>query len=89
MFGPELGVLADWAAGTQWPTMLASLPVKDSAKATQLLTKMTTSVDGGAWAQQEKDGVKYFSMATAGGFFSIVPVLSKSVVIERSTQPDI
>ena len=77
-FGPELGVLADWATGAQWPMMIASLPVKDSAKAAQLLTKMTTSADGGAWAQQEKDGVKYFSMPTAGSPFSIAPTLALS-----------
>ena len=71
-FGPELGVLADWAAGAQWPAMLASLPVKDSAKATQLLTKMTTvrRRQWRAWTQQEKDGVKYFSTPSAGGLFS-------------------
>ena len=77
-FGPELGVLGDWASGAQWPTMLASFPVKDSAKANQLLSKMTASAAGAAWTQQEKDGVKYFSMPAAGGIFSISPVLALS-----------
>ncbi len=77
-FGPELGALADWAAGAQWPTMTASLPVKDPAKAAQLLTKMTTSAEGGTWTQQEKDGVKYFSMPTGGRLFSIAPTLALS-----------
>ena len=77
-FGPELGTLADWASGAQLPTMVASLPVKDSAKATQLLTKMTTSADGGTWTQEEKDGVKYFSMPSAGGLFSVTPALALS-----------
>ncbi len=77
-FGPEIGVLGNWASGAQWPTMMASLPVKDSAKASQLLTKMTTSADGGTWTQEEKDAVKYFSMPDAGGLFSIAPVLALS-----------
>jgi len=75
-FGPELGVLANWASGAQWPMMMASLPVKDSAKATELLARMTTSADGGAWRQEEKEGVKYFSIPRAGGFFSITPSLA-------------
>jgi hypothetical protein len=77
-FGPELGTLGDWSAGAQWPMMMASLPVKDSAKAAQLLTKMTASADGGAWAQQEKDEVKYFTMPSARGLFSIRPTLGLS-----------
>jgi Protein of unknown function (DUF3352) len=77
-FGPEVGTLADWATGAQWPMLTASLPVKDPAKAAQLLTKMTTSADGGAWTQQEKDGVKYFSMPTGGRLFSIAPTLALS-----------
>jgi hypothetical protein len=77
-FGPELGALCDWASGAQWPTMMVSLPVKDFPKATQLLTKMTSTADAGSWTQEEKNGVKYFSMPTAGHFFSFAPVLALS-----------
>ena len=45
-FGPELGMLGDWPNGTQWPALIATVPVKDSAKAGQLFTKMTTGPDG-------------------------------------------
>ena len=58
------------ATGAQCPMILTSLPVKDSAKAAQKqLAKMTTSADGEAWAQQEKDGVKYFFDADRGKSF--------------------
>ena len=77
-FGSEIGVLANWASGAQWPMIMASLPVKDSAKAAQVLAKMTAPNIGEAWTQQERDGVKYFSMPNAGGLFSITPVLALS-----------
>ena len=64
-FGPELGVLGDWAAGAQWPMMMASLPVKDSAKAAELLTKMTTSADGQAWATQSANQFLILSINSA------------------------
>ena len=45
-FGPELGVLGDWPNGTQWPALIATVPVKDPAKAGQVFAKMTTGPDG-------------------------------------------
>ena len=77
-FGPEIGVLGNWVSNTQWPTMMASLPVKDSAKAAQLLARMTAPANGEAWTEQDRDGVKYFSMPNTGGLFSISPVLALS-----------
>jgi hypothetical protein len=77
-FGPELGVLGNWASGAQWPMMMASLPVKDSGKAGQLLSKVASSPNAAGWTQQEREGVKYFSMPNAGGLFSITPVLALS-----------
>jgi hypothetical protein len=77
-FGPELGAFGDWGSGAQWPTIMASLPVKDSAKAIQLLSKVTTSADGGTWTREQKNGVEYFLMPATVGFVSITPVLALS-----------
>jgi hypothetical protein len=76
-FGPELGVLGDWPGGGQWPAFLASVPVKDQAKAGELFTKMTSTPTGESTAQ-ERDGVRYFSAPSEGRPFSVAPTLALS-----------
>ncbi len=89
-FGPELGMLGDWPAGAQWPALLATVPIKDQAKADQIFSKMTTSPDGTA-AVQDKDGVRYFTMRSAGGPFSIAPTvaLSKKMLIAGTSESEV
>lgn len=77
-FGPEFGALGDWPANSRWPLLLASLPVKDTAKANQVLAKLTTSAEGVTWAQQEKEGVRYFSGESGAQLFSFAPTLALS-----------
>ena len=50
-------MLGDWPNGTQWPALIATVPVKDSAKAGQVFTKMTTGPDGASLAREE-NGVR-------------------------------
>ena len=76
-FGPELGVLGDWPNGTQWPALIATVPVKDSAKAGQLFTKMTTGPDGTSLAREE-NGVRFFTVRDGGTPFSITPTIALS-----------
>jgi hypothetical protein len=77
-FGPEFGLVGDWPANSHWPSLFASLPVKDSAKANQILTAMTTADTNNEWTRQEKDGVHYFSTRTGGQFISLSPTLGLS-----------
>jgi hypothetical protein len=78
-FEPEIGLLGDWAAQARSPSVLATLPVKDSAKAKRIITTLTTGAGGDAnWAQQEKDGAVYFSRPSSGGFVSLAPVIALS-----------
>ena len=70
-FGPELGMLGDWPPNSQWPAIIATVPVRDAAKANQVLIKMTASEADVAWAKQEKDGIYYFSVQSAGSPFSM------------------
>ena len=74
-FGPELGMLGDWPAASRSPAFIAALPVKDRAKATQILEKVTTSAGGATWIQQEKDGIRYLSTQPSG-LFSFAPTLA-------------
>jgi hypothetical protein len=74
-FGPEIGLLADWPNGAQWPGLLTTVPVKDEAKANQLFTKIATLPDGTSLAQ-ERDGVRYFTARDQSARFSIAPSIA-------------
>jgi len=78
-FGPELGVLGDWPASSQWPSLFLALPVKDSAKANKIVATLTTgNADGAAWTHQAKEGVHYFSSASRAQLFSFSPTIGLS-----------
>lgn len=77
-FGPEFGLVGDWPANSHWPSLFATLPVKDSAKANKILTALTTADTNEEWTQQEKDGVHYFSTRAGGKFLSLSPTLGLS-----------
>jgi hypothetical protein len=78
-FGPELSWVGDWPATSHWPSLLATLPVKDPAKANNILSIITTAdEDSTAWTRQEKEGVQYFSTSSGGQFFSFSPTIGLS-----------
>lgn len=78
-FGAELGLLGNWPANAQWPSLLISLPVKDPAKAKTIVAGMTTGTPGGdEWTHQEKEGVHYFSSASRAQLFSFSPTIGVS-----------
>lgn len=79
-FGAELGLLGNWPANTQWPSLFIALPVKDPAKAKTIVAAMTTgnADTGEEWTQQEKEGVHYFSSASRAQLFSFSPTIGVS-----------
>jgi hypothetical protein len=77
-FGAEFGVIGDWPANAHWPSLFATLPVKDFAKANKILTTITTANPADAWTQQEKEGVHYFSTRSGGALFSFSPTIGLS-----------
>jgi hypothetical protein len=78
-FGPELSWVGDWPANSHWPSLFATLPVKDPAKANKILSVITTvNEDSAAWTHQEKDGVQYFSTRSGGQIFSLSPTIGLS-----------
>lgn len=78
-FGPEWSWVGSWPANSHWPTLFATLPVKDPAKANKILSIMTTASDDAAdWTHQEKDGVHYFSTSAGGQLFSFSPTIGLS-----------
>ncbi len=66
-FDLELGSLADWPQSSRWPSIIATLPVKDFARASKVVNALTHAIDeDAAWTKTEKNGVTYFSHAKAG-----------------------
>lgn len=78
-FGSELGLIGDWPANSQWPSLFVALPVKDSAKANKIVTTITTAnPDSDPWTHQEKEGVHYYSSSTRAQLFSFSPTVGLS-----------
>jgi hypothetical protein len=78
-FGSELGLVGNWAANSQWPSLVFALPVKDSGRANKIVTTIAASKpDGTSWSQRERDGVHYFSSGSSGQWFSVSPTIGLS-----------
>ncbi len=78
-FGSELSWVGDWPASSHWPSIFATLPVKDSVKANKILNIITTANgDSTEWTHEEKEGVQYFSTRSGGQFFSLSPTIGLS-----------
>lgn len=78
-FGPELSWVGDWPSNSHWPSLFATLPVKDSGQARKILTAIAAADSGtAAWTHQEKDGVQYFSTRAGWKFFSLSPTIGLS-----------
>jgi hypothetical protein len=78
-FGSELSWVGDWPANSHWPSLFATLPVKDPVMANKILTIITTAnEDSAEWTRREKDGVRYFSTRSGGQLFSLSPTIGLS-----------
>jgi hypothetical protein len=78
-FDLELGSLADWPQNSHWPSIIATLRVKDFARASKLVELLTHAIDEDApWTKTEKNGVLYFYMQTPAALLAITPTLALS-----------
>ena len=78
-FGSEVGLVGSWGANSQWPSLVAAMPVKDAAKANKIVTTITTPNTGEApWTHAEKEGIHYFSSGPTGQLFSFSPTIGLS-----------
>ena len=78
-FDLELGSLADWPQSAHWPSIIATLPVKDFARARKVVEVMTHAIDeDAAWTKNEKNGVVYFSMQTTAALLAVTPTIALS-----------
>jgi len=78
-FDLELGSIADWPQDSRWPSIIATMRVKDSARANKLVAALTHAIDEDtAWTKTEKEGVVYFYMQRSGALFAITPTIALS-----------
>ena len=78
-FGTEVGLVASWATNSQWPSIVAAMPVKDSAKANKIVTTATASnSDDLHWTHREKEGAHYYSSGSGLALFSFTPTIGLS-----------
>jgi hypothetical protein len=78
-FGTEVSLIGSWAANSQWPSVVAAMPVKDSAKANRIVTTLTASdTDDLHWTHREKEKVHYYSSSSGLPFFSFSPTIGLS-----------
>jgi len=78
-FGSEVGLIGSWAVNSQWPWLVAAMPVKDSARANKIVTTITASnTDDLQWSHREKEGAHYYSSSTGLSLFSFSPTIGLS-----------
>jgi hypothetical protein len=78
-FDLELASLADWPQTSHWPSIIATLPVKDFGRASKVVEVVTHAIDeDAAWTKSEKNGVVYFYMQTPAALLAITPTIALS-----------
>jgi hypothetical protein len=78
-FDLELASLADWPQTSHWPSIIATLPVKDFSRASKVVEVITHAIDeDAAWTKSEKNGVIYFYMQTPAALLAITPTIALS-----------
>jgi hypothetical protein len=77
-FEIELGSLADWPPSAHWPSLVVTVPVKDTAKAGKIVEALLRADSEATWTQTEKDGVRYFSKQSLASFVAITPTIALS-----------
>jgi hypothetical protein len=77
-FGIELGSVADWPPSAHWPSLLVTLPVTDTTKASKIVEALLRADEDATWAQTDKDGVRYFSKQSVASLVAITPTIALS-----------
>ncbi len=78
-FGPEFGIIGNWAENARLPAFSVSLPVKDLAKAKTIIGALTAATrEDETWTRSEKDSVTYFSRPPVSPMVPVAPTLALS-----------
>ncbi len=78
-FGEELEIVGDWPGDARWPTLLATLPISDGARARKIAEALTAvEIGGTSWTRTEQNGATFYSVQPFGGFVPVHPAIAVS-----------
>ncbi len=78
-FGSEVGLIGSWVTNSQWPSLVAAMPVRDAGKANKIVTTITDSnSDDFRWTHREKEGAHYYSGSSGLQLFAFSPTIGLS-----------
>ncbi len=78
-FGDELELMGEWPPETHWPTLVATIPVKDAVRARKIADALAAvELPAATWTRTEKDGATYYASSGLGGFVPITPMIAVS-----------
>jgi hypothetical protein len=73
-FGPEFGIVANWAENAGQPSALLALDVRDAATAKGFVDVFTGGLAGSPpWGRKEENGVTTYQSAATGGLVALAP----------------
>jgi hypothetical protein len=75
-FGDEIGIVGDWVQNARWPSALVSLPIRDRAKAVEIVEAVTKARNDQQWTREDAEGVTYYSLGSMGGFVAMAPTIA-------------
>ena len=76
-FGSELGFIGEWANNSRVPLLFGTLPVKDPAKAEEVIAKIT-SAEGSEWTKTESGGVQFYTQPPVNPMLPLTPTMALS-----------
>jgi hypothetical protein len=78
-FAHEVGVIGDWPEKSRLPGLLATLGVKDIAKARKILETLETGLpEADKWTTSQKDDVQYYSKLPSNPLVPVTPTIALS-----------
>ena len=78
-FGEELEIVGDWPPDAHWPSLIATLPVRDVARARKIADALTSvDIAGAPWTRTEQNGATFYSAQPFGGLVPIHPAIAVS-----------
>ncbi|HEY5036681.1 MAG TPA: DUF3352 domain-containing protein, partial [Chthoniobacterales bacterium] len=78
-FGDEMELVGQWPPGSRWPTLLASVPVRDAARARKIAGALTSvEIAGSAWTHSQQNGVDLYDLPGFGGLIPVTLTLAVS-----------
>jgi len=78
-FGDEFEAMANWTAEARFPTLIASLPVRDSSRARKIVEALISfPIAGTEWTHEQKNDATVFSVQPFGSQLPLVPTITLS-----------